>query len=442
MRRQLTLAAAAIASMIVIAFLVPLALVVRTIAADRALAAAQQSANGLVPVLTTYDDRAQLEQVVAGTNTGDPSYVSVFLADGSQLGAPVTEPEVTQDVELARRGKSFSADEPGGTAIYVPVVQPGRTEVIRSFVPDAILRRGVTTAWVVLGLLGVALVGVATLVADALARSIVKPVNELAATAEAFSRGELDRRVEPAGPPEIVEVGQTLNSLAGRIDGLLTAERESVADLSHRLRTPVTALRLDAESVADPEDRDRLVADVESLQEALSQVILTARRGVGAADGATSDLVEVTRDRVEFWGALAEDQGRAFSLRLPDTPRVVPVAVPHEELEAAVDALLGNVLAHTPEGTAFRVQVFAAPVATAPDSGPVLVIEDDGPGFRDAGDLRRGESGGGSTGLGLDIVRQTAVHAGGRMVIGPAPSGGACIEVHFGPTDPGTRNGA
>ncbi len=434
MRRQLTLAAAAIASMIVIAFLVPLGLVVRTIAADRALAAAQQSANGLVPVLTTYDDRRQLEQVVTGVDTGDPSHVTIFLADGSQLGQPVDGTIVSEDLRLARLGKSFSADEPGGIAIYVPVVQPGRTDVIRSFVPDAILRRGVSSSWLVLGALGLALVGVATIVADRLARSIVTPVNELATTAEALSRGELDSRVSPSGPPEIVEVGQTLNQLAGRIDGLLTAERESVADLSHRLRTPVTALRLDAESVTDGEERQRLVGDVDALEEAVTELIRTARRGADPSAAATSDLASITRDRVAFWGVLAEDQGRTFELAVPVEP--VPVPVAPADLAAALDALVGNVLAHTPDGTAFRVTVSASTVGA---DGPVLTIEDDGPGFRHADDLRRGESGGGSTGLGLDIVRQTAVQAGGDVEISAAPSGGAHIDVRFGA---GTRHGA
>ena len=85
--------------------------------------------------------------------------------------------------------------------------------------------------------------------ADRVARGVVRPVADLAHTAERLGAGDLDARVEPAGPPEIVEVGHTLNRLAGRIVELLAAERELVADLSHRLRTPITALRLDAEAL-------------------------------------------------------------------------------------------------------------------------------------------------------------------------------------------------
>ena len=86
-------------------------------------------------------------------------------------------------------------------------------------------------------------------VADRLARSMTRPITELALTAERLGRGDLAARVEPAGPDEVREVGPALNRLAARISELLTRERESVADLSHRLRTPVTALRLDAEAL-------------------------------------------------------------------------------------------------------------------------------------------------------------------------------------------------
>jgi signal transduction histidine kinase len=276
----------------------------------------------------------------------------------------------------------------------------------------------------VLALLGVGLIGVATVVADRIAKSIVQPVNDLAATAESLSAGDLDARVEVGGPPEIVEVGHTLNQLAGRIDELLTAERESVADLSHRLRTPITALRLDAETVRDAEDRERLAADVADLQRAVDRLITEARRSMRDGIGAMSDLTEAAKRRVAFWAVLAEDQGRHY--RLDDTAgRSVFVAVAPDDLDAALDSLLGNVLAHTPEGVPFRVWVM-------PDG--TLVVEDEGRGFD--GDpealLTRGTSGANSTGLGLDIVRQIAEASGGSLELSRSPSGGARVTVRFG----------
>jgi len=82
--------------------------------------------------------------------------------------------------------------------------------------------------------------------------------------------------------------------------------------------------------------------------------------------------------------------------------------------------LLGNVFAHTPEGTALRVTV----------SEHGLVVDDAGPGIRDpATAVRRGVSGAGSTGLGLDIARRVAGAAGGRLDIGASPLGGARVAL-------------
>ena len=88
---------------------------------------------------------------------------------------------------------------------------------------------------------------------------------------------------------------------------------------------------------------------------------------------------------------------------------------------SAVDALLENVIAHTPEGTAFT---FGHPTAT----GATLEIADDGPGLPpDA--VERGRSDRGSSGLGLDIARRCAEAAGGTLTLGSSPSGGALVTL-------------
>ena len=83
-----------------------------------------------------------------------------------------------------------------------------------------------------------------------------------------------------------------------------------VADLSHRLRTPLTALRLDAEGLADPEDARRLSEDVDELERAVDAVIRQARRPVRSEHRPLADPAGVARARAEFWAPLAEDQGR------------------------------------------------------------------------------------------------------------------------------------
>jgi signal transduction histidine kinase len=216
-----------------------------------------------------------------------------------------------------------------------------------------------------------------------------------------------------------------VNRLATRIGELLAHERESVADLSHRLRTPVTALRLDADALPAGPDRERLVADVDELDRQVDALIREARRPEREGVRARCDARAVAEERVEFWRPLAEDQERVVTVDL--VPGPCPVRAAQTDLEAALDALIGNVLSHTPDGTGLTVRLSAAP-----DGGAVLVVADEGPGFPDLSVLHRGRSGAGSTGLGLDIARRTAEATGGSLELGRAPGGGGQVVLHLG----------
>ena len=83
------------------------------------------------------------------------------------------------------------------------------------------------------------------------------------------------------GPPELQEAGAAFNAMAERMLRLLATERELVADLSHRLRTPLTVLHLAAEQVASPADAYRISTAVGQLETELNAVIETARAPLG-----------------------------------------------------------------------------------------------------------------------------------------------------------------
>ena len=423
MRWRLALLVTAAMALVLVAFLVPLALLVRAIAAERAVNSATTEAQSLSAIVATADPQS-LRLTVDQVNAAGRYPVTVYLPDGQVVGAPVAR---TPAVALATRGESFSVAQPDGREIVIAVQGlPGGTAVIRSFVSEAELRRGVTRAWLVLTLVGVALLGLGLAVADRLAVMVVRPIRALARTSEMLASGDLDARAEiPAGPPEVRGVAAALNHLAGRIRELLRQEREAVADLSHRMRTPMTALRLDAEGLRDPDDATRILEHVAALDHAVTAVISDARR---AKEPATCDAAGVVAERVRFWKVLAEDQARAVQTRLDPGP--LPVAVGAADLAACVDALLGNVFAHTEEGAAFAVTL-----TPRPGGGAVLVVSDAGTGFTRPV-TGRGVSGAGSTGLGLDIVRQAADASGGTLVIDRSPTGGAQVTASFGPPDP------
>ena len=424
MRRRLTLLVAATTSLVLVAFLVPLALLVRTVAADRALTVATLEVESLSSLVTTVGRQPlalALEQ--AGASGGRP--VTVFFADGSTVGAPARR---SAAVELAARGNSVTARVPGGREILVAVQGlPSGTAVVRTYVSDAELERGVTRAWLILAILGVALLGLGLLVADRLARSLVGSARDLASVSHELAAGRLDARARPGGTPELRDVSAALNHLAGRIKELVAQEREAAADLSHRLRTPLTALRLDIESLNDPAEAARAEASIEALERVVNQIIADARRPARTGPSGRCDAAEVVGDRVRFWTVLAEDQDR--SLTVPDGGGPpLPVAVSREDLATCVDALLGNVFAHTPEGTAIEVGL-----GPRPGGGALLTVADDGPGFATSDPLERGVSGAGSSGLGLDIVRRTAESSGGSLSIGRSESGGALVTVELAP---------
>ena len=446
MRRRLVALAATTTIMVALAFLIPLAVLVRTLARDRALSAAELEAQSLAPVLALTRDTTALEAAVRATNPGSRGRLTIVLPDGTTVGGPddgggldPDDPRQRDNLALARQGRAFSAPTRGGIEVLVPVaLESEQTAVVRVLVPNSTLERGVAAAWAVEAALGVTLVASAVFVADRLARTIVRPVDALADAARRLGEGDLSVRISPEGPPEVKQVAMAFNRLGDRVGELLEAERELVADLSHRLRTPLTVLRLDAEGLDSPEEARRLADDVDELERAVTGVIRQARRPVQEdIIVAETDAANVAADRLAFWAPLAEDQERPFEFVVVDDregewpPAVTTVPVSVDELEAALDALLGNVFAHTPEGTAFRIEV-----RTLSDGGISLAVEDAGPGLS-PDFVERGVSGSaGGTGLGLDIARRTAEAAGGVFRIGRSASGGARIAMELPTTGP------
>lgn len=412
MRRRLVLVVAATTGLVVVAFAIPLAALVRDVAHDRAITAAERDAAALAPVLAVTQDPELIAAAVIQTPTGSDGRLAVFL-DGRQVG-DASEVDA-RALSLARDGSQFRQESGAGTEIYTPVITgDGSTTVVRARVPSALLNDGVATAWLALAGVGVVLVIAACGLADRLARSLTRDVDDLAATARALAGGDGEARARPGGVPEIADVSSALNALADRIDELRTAERERVADLSHRLRTPLTVLRLEADRAAIP----ALSEGVDRLERDITQVVRDARRPL--RDGISDercDLALVVQDRAEFWNALADDDGRRTIAAIASGPAVV--ALPDDEVVAVIDALVTNVFTHTPDGVGYEIRLDVV------GDSAMLVVRDEGEGIADIEAVAaRGMSGAGSTGLGLDIVRHAAARAGGAVRFGAGAAGG------------------
>jgi signal transduction histidine kinase len=219
-----------------------------------------------------------------------------------------------------------------------------------------------------------------------------------------------------------------MSLLVERIEALLERERAGIADVSHRLRTPMTALRLRVDAVADADERERLAADLDELQATVDHVVREARRSEREGLVARADAVAVVSERARFWAPLAEDLGRPFEVDVrPRGP--VPTRTSAEDLQALVDVLLDNVFTHTPDEAPVTVTL-----AERSGGGLVLTVDDGGPGFpADLDVAGRGQSGAGGTGLGLAIVQKTATESGGGLSLGVSPLGGGRVVVELGP---------
>lgn len=421
MRRRLGLVALAVAALIVVAFSVPLGVMVRELAKDRALSGAERDAQLIAVFIDANSADPAAVQRIAGAGEINGNLLSVIFSDGMVIGSELFPEE---DLEPVFAGTAGRTALEGGQAVYVPVIDAeGSVTVVRIFVEDAALNEGVLRAWAILALLGLLIVAIAAIIAFGLARNIVRPVEELSRAAGRLGAGELATRVEPSGPPEIQEVGTEFNRLAEQVVQLLEAERETAADLSHRLRTPLAGLGLDIERLEPSPERERLLDDFAELERAVNHIIREVRRPGRQDAREFSDLGVLVRNRMAFWNVLAEEEGRETSLEIPAFGPFV--AAPEHDLEAAVDALIGNVLAHTKEGTGYRV------VCRRDGNRAVVIVEDAGFGF-DESTVERGKSGAGSTGLGLDIARRTAVATGGSLSVGASPLGGAKVTLELG----------
>ncbi|WP_199549870.1 HAMP domain-containing sensor histidine kinase [Streptomyces sp. N35] len=431
MRWALVKVCLAVTTMVVVAFAVPLALVIKEMASDRAISNAERQAANIAPTLSITTDRVELERAIAITDAGGEGRMAVHLpaAEGLAASEIGVQRATDGDVETARRkSRAFIAQAPGGSVLLQPTaLSSGGNAVVEIFVPEGDVSNGVTTAWVVLAGVGIALIIGSVAVADRLGVRLIQPAKRLAGAAHDLGEGKLGARVPEEGPTELKSAAVAFNSMADQVVQLLANERELAADLSHRLRTPLTVLRLNAASLGDGAAADQTRSAVEQLEREVDTIIRTAREAkpqTAHGGGAGCDAAEVIRERMAFWSALAEDEARKVRVAGVDRPVHIPVA--RADLVASLDALLGNVFRHTAEGTAFAVDVHNG------EDAVIVLVSDAGPGITDPeAALRRGGGSGaaGSTGLGLDIVRQMAESTGGDVRIGSSVLGGTEVRI-------------
>ena len=379
MRRQIMAMVVGLTTLVILAFAIPVALLIRSSVVENAERAAVLQANNVALTIRTNNSQTAIDSYLKVLAQNNDRRTSVRAPDGTVLGtAPPGAggpfrpgngpPSGTFPNQGENRGPPPGGEGgqqaqlrqiPGGVVAELPVALPAGTYFVQVYVSNAALHSGEVGRLMLVVGGSLALLIVSVLGAELLTRRIVRPLVQTAETAHQLTAGDVTARAPTDGPREVAEVGASLNQLADRIDELVAEERETVANLSHRMRTPLTALRLESESLRDPAERERIATQASALERTLTAVIHAARRPQREGRLPAADATAVVRDRVAFWSALTDEQERTCTLLLPDGPLIVRASA--EDLAAAVDALIENVVAHTPEGTPFAVSLRSAP---------------------------------------------------------------------------------
>ncbi|MCU1493815.1 MAG: signal transduction histidine kinase [Acidimicrobiaceae bacterium] len=233
---------------------------------------------------------------------------------------------------------------------------------------------------VILGLLGLGALAlvIAALAGWGLVRSLVRPLLRIQDAVARIGSGDLAARAPTEkAPPELAALGETVNTMALRLGELISAQRAFVADASHQLRTPLTALRLRLENLATGEPVDSahqtgILAEVDRLARLVTGLLALARAEETPPRPLVADVAEIVLGRALAWRPVASEQGIVLSA--VDSPAMRALVIP-DDLEQALDNLIDNALRLTPAGGTVRLGL-------ADDGAMVeLHVADEGPGM-------------------------------------------------------------
>jgi signal transduction histidine kinase len=353
--------------------------------------------------------------------------------EAEERGAPTTE--LTKDRVVAvetvwNDGKPFG--EPLGTVVLErPITQ---------------LNENIANLWLYLILLSGSAMAAAALIAIYLSRWVSKPLARLDAAARQIADGELSVRAGTgSGPPEVRRMAATFNMMAGRLETLVHGHRAVLADVSHQLRTPLTALRLRLDLLAadsPPADADELAGaqeEIARLSRLVDGLLATARAENVTEQLENIDVVMAVTERVSAWHPVADGHGVKLAVDTVGIPRGKDASRPLIALGAGhLDQILDNLLDNAITAIGEAGGSVTVSVASTAASGATLTVADDGPGMtpqeRSRAFLRFTSGSVSGTGLGLAIVHRLVTSNGGTVRLEDTPGGGLTVVLAF----PGT----
>ena len=414
----------------------------------------------------TVEGAAQLDLQQVAVSYSQRNGARVVIVDGSGRELADSQEGVTNEdftnrteIEAALAGQVSTgvrySDTLGGDLLYVavPIASSGVVHgAVRISYSTAQLDERVRRYW--LGLAGIAVISLAAaaVVGVAFARWVNRPLADLDEAARGLSRDLSVRAPAGSGPPEVRELADAFNGMAGRLEALVDAQESFVADASHQLRTPLAALRLRLENLEDTaahlpagEDADDLRDDLAAARAETLRLgrLVDGLLALARADRATTTegaerlaVVDLLEERAAAWEPVAAEHGvRLGADRVPVYVRATP-----DRVTQALDNLIANAIEATPDGR--RVRLGARPVADEDRTWIELHVTDEGPGLTEeqrarAFDrfwrARQAPSSLGGSGIGLSIAQKLVRADGGDVALRAAEGGGVDAVITLPP---------
>jgi signal transduction histidine kinase len=302
--------------------------------------------------------------------------------------------------------------------------------------PISPLSQDIENLWLYLVGLSALAMAAAVIIAIYFARWVSRPLANLDNAARAIADGDLSVRAKPGyGPPEVRRMAGTFNMMAGRLEALVHGHRAMLADASHQLRTPLTALRLRLDLLA-ADSAPAAAAELAGAQEEIARLsrlvdglLATARAEAVTEQLAQIDVLDAVSERAAAWQPVADANG--VKLVAEANLTVAPVAaLGAGHLEQVLDNLIDNAIeAIGDRGGTVRVTVART------DTVVTVTVADDGPGMtpqeRSRAFLRFSTGSQNGTGLGLAIVHRLVTANGGTIRLADTPGGGLTVAVEF-----------
>lgn len=440
MNRQLIRSYILLVAVAVLLFTVPVAFTLTKQLRDDTRLSVVREANTMALLLGNGDDTScdALTKVATAYSKETPGDVEVTPTGSCvpDLPKPAADAALTRAVQKNESTTDWGSDFIWGKHLTVTVPAKGDAAVRIVYSTSDMTKR----LWQIWGFragLAVLVLAAAAAIGAYAARRITAPLRELNAMASKFSDGDLTARSPVTGPPETQTLARTLNQGAERLDTLVASQRIFVADASHQLRTPLTALRLSLDNISDGvddefvrEDVEQATAEVVRMSRLVNGLLVLARAEAKVTAVEPLPLWDIVRERLDVWRPAADERGVTIALRGSADGRPLVLASPGH-LDQVLDNVLSNALEVSPDGGTITVRV-------EPRGDEVILsVDDEGPGMSDAEKPRafdrfwrgQGLTGKAGSGLGLAVVKQLVTDDGGTVALGDAPGGGLSVRI-------------